>query len=292
MYNINNLCDGSGDLHMHTKASDGTIDVRRRVELARERDLDAIAITDHDVIPTVLDTPIDRRSGLEIITGVEVRADIYDTKIEILGYFFDPTDSRLQEMLDRARTFRQERNAELISNLNREVGLELSYDDLASSTEGELGRPHLADVLVERGFVDSVGEAFDTYLAENGSVFVPMERMPAKEVLETIHDAGGVTSLAHPGRIRGDTDIVVQMVDRLAELGLDGIEVKYPYSADRSDRYADVDVEKALQLAKKYELIPTGGSDCHGPKSGKFRCGSVRLPAENVRRLKERSLVR
>lgn len=277
---------GVADLHIHTTASDGTIGVGRRVELAAERDLDAIAITDHDVIADALTERTERRDGVELIAGVEIRADLFDTKIEILGHFVDPTHEGLLETLKHAREFRRQRNADLVANLAEATGLDFSYEDLAASVDGNLGRPHLADVLIEAGVVDSVGEAFGEYLAEEGEAFVPMERLPVAEVVETIHAAGGTASLAHPGRIRASADAVAEMLDELTNLGLDGLEVQYPYGAETSDDYADVDVATAADLTERFDLIPTGGSDCHGPDSGKFRQGEVRVERDVLDRLR------
>lgn len=278
---------GIADLHLHTITSDGTVGIEDRIEHAQELGIETIAITDHDAISDSLQKPTERRDWVEIITGVEVRADLLDTKIEILGYFVNPNSHPLQSMLDQVRTFRQRRNAELVSELSDSTGLNLSHDELTESVEGNLGRPHLAEILVENGIVDSVQEAFDQYLGEGGEAFVPMQRLPAEEVIETIHNAGGVTSLAHPGRIRASAETVERMVAQLTDEGIDGIEVRYPYSVDKSDSYADINVPEADGLARRFELVPTGGSDCHGPGSGKFRFGDVRIRAQSLKRLKD-----
>lgn len=280
------------DLHVHTTASDGTVDSSERVSQAAERGLDAVAITDHDVIADPVTEPATIRDGVEVVAGVEVRADLFDTKVEVLGYYVDPTDPDLRAMLERARGFRRQRNRELVERLSAATGLELSYEELSESVEGNLGRPHLAERLLEEGIVDGIGEAFDEYLAEGGAAFVPMERLPVEEVVATIQDAGGVASLAHPGRIRTDAETVDRMVEELAAVGIDGIETWYPYGEDRDDDYADVGVEDALALADRHGLIPTGGSDCHGPGSGKFRIGDVGVPADALDRVRARSRTR
>ncbi|WP_435183461.1 PHP domain-containing protein [Halobellus sp. EA9] len=279
--------DGAADLHMHTPASDGTIGVDQRVTIAADRGLETIAITDHDVIDEWFETRSTTQQNVQVITGVEVRADLFDTKIEILGYFVDPNDPKLQTMLERARSFRIERNRKLVKNLSAFADLDLCYEALNAEVEGNLGRPHLAEVLIERGVVDSIGEAFEQYLAKEGEAFVPMERLGYKEVVETIHGSGGVCSLAHPGRIRSDTSTVEQMVETLANAGLDGIEVWYPYGSETSDEYADITEEDAAALAERYDLLKTGGSDCHGPKSGNFRLGEVQIPADALAALEE-----
>lgn len=277
-----NGADIAADLHLHTTTSDGTDTIPERVEQANEHGLLAIAITDHDRIPPTLNERVTERKGLKVITGVEIRADIVDTKVEILGYFVDPSANELQEVLSLARENRRARNRELVERLSTETGLNLDYDALAASVEGSLARPHLANILVEENVVGSVAEAFQNYLAEDGSCFVPMERVPYGEVIEAIHAAGGVASLAHPGRIRSDR--VSEMIENMADAGLDAIEVWYPYG-NRGDAYADIGVAEANTLAERHGLVRTGGSDCHGSESSKYRIGSVGVNDDTVRAL-------
>jgi predicted metal-dependent phosphoesterase TrpH len=286
---VRRLDAGVADMHLHTTTSDGTATVSDRLTQAADRDLDTIAITDHDVVPDAVSERTTCRNGVELVAGVEVRADLFDTKVEILGHFVDPTDSTLQATLERAREFRVERNRTLVESVADETGLDVTHDSLAASVEGGLGRPHVADLLVEEGVIDSIGAAFEEYLGEEGVCFVPMERHPYQRVIDAIHSAGGVASLAHPGRIRASVEVVEEMVATLAEAGLDGIEVPYPYAGDRSEDYAAVGVEAAADLAEEYGLLSTGGSDCHGPGSGKFRIGDVRLTASEMAAIRDRA---
>lgn len=281
--------DGIADLHLHTTRSDGTATVDERVRAAGDEGLAAIAITDHDAIAPTLEDRIHTRDGVDVITGVEVRADVGGTKVEILGYYVDPGDAELQGLLDRAREFRRERNRALVANLASATGLDLSYERLTSDVDGELGRPHLASVLVAEGVVPDVQAAFDRYLAKDGECFVPMERHDFESVVDAIHGAGGVSSLAHPGRIRASAEEVESIVEHLVDAGLDAIEVVYPYDDDRTDDYAAINVARARTLADDYDLLATGGSDCHGPNSGKHRIGSVRLSASTLERLRARA---
>ncbi|GAB3411993.1 PHP domain-containing protein [Haloparvum alkalitolerans] len=275
----------AADLHLHTTASDGTCSIPDRVEQAVERDLDSIAITDHDRIDDVLTERVELRNGISIVTGVEIRADLFDTKIEILGHFVDPDNEELLDALDQTREFRRERNRQLVSNLTNATELDLSYEALQEEADGTLGRPHLAERLVDGGVVDSIGEAFDAYLGTGAEAYVPMKRLPHGTVLNAIHAAGGVASLAHPGRIRSER--VPEMVDTLADSGLDGIEVWYPYDSAGPDAYADIDVAEADELAAEYDLLRVGGSDCHGPGSGKFRIGGTGISREQFELLRE-----
>lgn len=275
---------GSADLHLHTTASDGTNDVVTRITQAVDRGLEAIAITDHDIVSDELSKATEFRRGVEIVAGVEVRADLFDTKIEILGYFIDPNNEVLCETLSTARRYRMQRNKEMVNRLSKSTTLDLSYKRLQAEVQGNLGRPHMAQKLVDTDIVESIGGAFDKFLGPDGKAYVPMNRLPYQRVLDAIHAAGGVTSLAHPGRIRSER--VHQMVDHLVDGGLDGIEVWYPYSESGPDAYAEISVDDALALAEAHDIIPTGGSDCHGEDSGKFRIGDVRSPASTLEKLR------
>lgn len=281
-----NIEEGVADLHMHTTASDGTSTVNERVEQADDRGLDAIAITDHDTISESLTERVTHRDGIEIISGVEIRADVFDTKVEILGYYIDPKEETLQDALEQARKFRRDRNEMMVENLAEATGLDLSYEVIRAEADGNLGRPQMAQRLVDTGLVDSIGEAFGEYLGTDGDAYVPMERLPAPSVIDAIQTAGGIASLAHPGRIRSDR--VPEMVPELVDAGLDAIEVRYPYDASGGpEAYADVGIEDAAALKAEYELLETGGSDCHGPDSGKFRIGSVRVSKDLLSELRQ-----
>lgn len=131
------------DLHVHTVESDGTDTLKERVQQAQRRDLEAIAITDHDRISDQLEAGSQQYGDLEVVTGVEIRADLLDTKIELLGYFVDPSDQTLNSVLERARTYRRDRNRKLVHQLNNTTGLNLDYEELTTEVRGEIGRPHL-----------------------------------------------------------------------------------------------------------------------------------------------------
>jgi predicted metal-dependent phosphoesterase TrpH len=284
------VSDGVADLHLHTDASDGTCSVADRVEQARERGLDAIAVTDHDTISEDVKERVTHSRDVELIAGVEVRADVRDTKVELLGYYVDPHSSQLTSVLERVRRYRRERNRQIVDRLHDVTSLDRSYEEIRSRADGILGRPHIADILVEDGVVDSVGGAFDRYLGASGAAFVPMERVPATDVVGAIQDASGIVSLAHPGRIR--TTDVGEIVEGLVTDGLDAIEVRYPYAEAPVADYAGVTVADAADLAEAFDLLRTGGSDCHGPGSGKFRVGDVRVPCVNLDALRDRAATR
>ncbi len=277
--------DGIGDIHLHTTASDGTCSVDDRLRQAKEHNLEVIAITDHDTIPETLDDRSKHIDNIQVITGVEVRAGVWNTKAELLGYYIEPTDDRLRSVLKEVREYRQNRNRRIIDRLNEVADLDVTYEEMKADTDGILGRPHIANVLVEQDLAGSIGAAFDRYLGAEGEAFVPMERIPAREAIEAIKGAGGVVSLAHPGRIRAAN--IEGILDDLISDGLDAIEVRYPYDDAPDEGYADVDVQDAAALAERFDLLWTGGSDCHGPGSEKFRIGNVRLRRDHLQAIRE-----
>lgn len=282
-----NESTGGADLHTHTTASDGTVSVSERIDLAEASGLDAVAITDHDTIADELDDRSRVVGSVEVVTGVEVRADVHGTKVELLGYFVDPTDSRLRQTLETVQEYRRSRNRSMVRRVNEKTGLDLDYAVLSAQADGNLGRPHLANRLVDAGVVDSVQAAFDEYLADDAPCFAPMERLPASEVIHVLSGAGGVTSLAHPGRIRAGRDAVESFVRTLSDEGLDALEVHYPYGSVRSDAYAEIGVADAESMAAENDLLVTGGSDCHGPGSGKHRIGDVRVSMDYLTAVRE-----
>ncbi len=284
--------DGVADLHTHTTASDGTSTVAERVEQARRRGLEAVAVTDHDCIPDELDARSRTVDGVELITGVEVKAEARGKKVEVLGYYVDPDSSELDDLIRRVRRYRKERNRKMTDRFVEATGIQTTYEEMRGRAEGSLGRPHFARLLTEEGFVETVSEAFDVYLGEDGDIYVPSEKVGYASAVRAIHDSGGVASLAHPGRIDAETDVVREMVAEMARNGLDGIEVWYPYGGTAAGRGSGVGVEEAHELAEEHDLLRTGGSDCHGEGSDKFRVGDVRVPAEELRRLKQRARVR
>ncbi|MDY6778860.1 MAG: PHP domain-containing protein [Candidatus Nanohaloarchaea archaeon] len=276
---------GFADLHLHTTASDGTDSVEERVSDASERGFDAIAVTDHDTINRSMEDRVEHRQGVEVICGSEIKAGLDGTKVEVLGYFLQPDDERLNELFDRIRRYREERMREMVRKVNAETDATISYEEVAAKADTSIGRPHLASVLVEHGEADSISDAFARFIGSDQPAYVATEKVAVGEVIETVHDAGGIASLAHPGRSL-ERENAEEQVERLVELGLDAIEVPYTYDRMEVGRYAFT-AEYAAELAARFDLPVTGGSDCHGSRSDKYFLGDVRLPYRHVRRLKE-----
>lgn len=274
------------DLHMHTVASDGTDTVDERVEQALEKDLDCIAITDHDTVPGDVPMRYEDRKGVEVITGTELKAGLDGTKIEVLGYFLDPSDERLAEVFDTIERFRRQRMKTMIDRVKTMIDDDITFSDIDARADAMVGRPHLARELVDREEALSIGDAFDQFIGESCYGYVETEKIDAAEVIDVIHENGGVASLAHPGRSL-DPEKAYEQLEKLVDVGIDAIEVPYTYDRLKEGRYA-FGAEQARHLAEEYGLLVTGGSDCHGRESDKFYLGDVRLPYRHVEALKER----
>ncbi|MGG1659413.1 PHP domain-containing protein [Brevibacillus sp. NRS-1366] len=243
------------DLHTHTKASDGTCEPAENVRLAKEAGLAALAITDHDTvagIPEAMETA--KKLGIEVIPGVEVSSVGRGQDIHVLGYFIPYEDQAFQERLVGLRETRHERNKLLIARL-QELGIPITLENVyrrKQGTDKNIGRPHIAEELIELGIVTSIEEAFAKYLGKEGAAYVNPPRITPQEAIRLIQDAGGVAVLAHPGLYDDD-----ELVQELIAFGLDGIEVNHPDNAEE---------QKLLYIkwANENGLVMTGGSDFHG----------------------------
>jgi hypothetical protein len=241
------------DLHAHTSASDGALAPERLVRLARAQGVSVLAVTDHDTLAAIPAARAEAATlGLQLVPGVEVTAYAGDLEVHILGHFVEPDDPGLAALLASSRADRLARIRRMIDRLWA-LGLPLSSEEiLAPDPEGAVGRPHLAQAMVRRGYVTSVDEAFDRYLAAGRPAHVERARLPAATVIETIRRAGGVPSLAHPGVYRRDG-----VIEDLVRCGLMGLEVRHP----------DHDPEMVLRYERvrlEYGLLMVGGSDYHG----------------------------
>ena len=277
----------AADLHMHTTASDGTSTLEERIEQAKEKSLGTIAVTDHDTINPDLAGRSHEVDGLEIISGVEIKTEINGDNIEILCYFIDPENSELQELLEEVRSNRRERNKKIAENINQKTVADIDLDELREDADGFVSRPHFAKKLIEQGVVEDMSEAFGKHLSTKGDCYTSMERVPAEKVISIAHSAGAICSLAHPGRAK--TDDIEEIISELKNTGLDALEVYYPYQENPPERYAGTTEKEAGKLAEKFDLLKTGGSDCHGPGSGKFRIGEKGVTSGELQEIREKA---
>ncbi len=263
------------DLHTHSNASDGEHSARELVQLALARGLDVLALTDHDSIAGI-DAALDAARGtpLEVIPGVELSADVESAEVHVLGYFMDWRDAHFLTMLEKFREGRIGRAEKMIAKLNA-LGAAVTFARVQEiAGDGSMGRPHVAQALVESGFVATINEAFDQYLSRNAPAYVERFKITPADAVALILKAGGVPVLAHPRD-------VPHYVAPLVQAGLLGLEVHYAM-------YDDALVAKHAQLGRQYGLIATGGSDFHGlNKMGHMgKLGGVHVPPEAVERLR------
>jgi predicted metal-dependent phosphoesterase TrpH len=266
------------DLHLHTTASDGRSSPDLLVREAAAAGLTTMAVTDHDTMAAVAAVRTAAvQLGIEVVPGIEISAVHEGMDVHILGYFLDAEHQGLQAFLVDQRLDRRRRLVEMAARLG-ELHVPVNIDTLMSSAERTpgraLGRPQLAAALVEAGHAVSIADAFDRFLGAGQPAFVARRGVGPVEVLAIVAEAGGLASLAHPGKLPDD-DVLKVMVDA----GLPAIEVFHP----DHDEHA---VAHYAQFARDRRLLPTGGSDYHGEASGRVNhLGRVGLPADDYRRL-------
>jgi 3',5'-nucleoside bisphosphate phosphatase len=259
------------DLHMHSTCSDGTMTPRELIVYAKEKGLRTISVTDHDTISHIKDVlTAAAESDIEVIPGIEVSAE-YDARgtMHILGYYIDPENDEIYDMLQDFRDGRDERNPKIIARLN-ELGLKIEYKDILKESAGQsVGRPHIARVLVNKGYVKDTKEAFDVYLAKGALAYFDRVRFSPEKIISVIHASGGLAFLAHPKQlgIKNRAELET-LIEQLIVYGLDGIEV---YSSCHMPK----NIKLYLDLAKKYDLLISGGSDFHGGTKGYIDMGSI-----------------
>ncbi len=276
------MTHGYADLHLHTIASDGTVTVDDQACRAKAAALSCIAITDHDAISSDLTEAVSEIRGVEVIAGVEIKADFDGVTGEILGYFVDPQFDELRRFLAGMETARVERMSEMIRRCRDELKIEIDLADVRAVADGNLGRPHLARVLVSKGVVSDFSEAFNKLLKRGAPCYAAIEKDGFRDVVALVHRAGGVASVAHPCLMRvPDWDT---FLEELAAAGVDGLETFYPY--DPASRGLTIEPRVLRAMAEKRGFLMTGGSDDHGPDSTKESIGAIRLPYERVEALR------
>lgn len=279
------MTPGFVDLHLHTTASDGVCSPVEIVRYAKMKGLQAIAITDHDTIEGLSEGLSEgQRIGFEVIPGIEISAEHSPGSMHLLGYFIDIDNTLLLERLRFLQKARAERNPRMVEKLNR-LGLNITYKEvLRASGGGQVGRPHFAQVLLEKGYVRSFQEAFDRFLKKGAPAYLDKFRFKANEAIDLIRQSGGVAVLAHPNTLglNGAAELKV-LIRQLLEQGLQGIEVYYP-------EHSPVEVTQYKSLAEGFGLIVTGGTDYHGIEGSDLEIGigrgEMRLPYSMVENLK------
>ena len=247
------------DLHTHSTASDGTLTPEALVDLAVEKHLNAIALTDHDTLAGIPGACVrGNERGVEVVPGVELSAKWEGSgQMHILGYYVDCENDYLLERLQWLREHRQQRAQRIAARLKR-LGVPISEHRIMEVAQGgSIGRPHIARVLVEAGHVGSISEAFDRYLKDGGPAYVEKAQFRYGEVIKLIRLAGGVAVLAHPATLQLPHESLEASLKRLIRRGLQGIEAYGNHDAPAETSFYE-------NIGRHYGLILTGGSDFHG----------------------------
>jgi len=265
------------DLHLHTSFSDGTWTPEELVLQAQKSGLACLAVTDHDTVEGCARAAAACASvNMEFISGAELTAEHEDTELHVLGYFLDTRNEKLLSEIAKFQVVRQSRIHEMVARVN-ELGVPLTAESVfALANCKSPGRPHVARAMAKAGFVKNLDEAFERFLKKGRPAWVPKSKISALEAIELVHQAGGLAVMAHPGLNRTDS-----IIPALVAAGMDGIECFHTkHSTAMSERY--------LEMADKYNLLVTGGSDCHGFSKGKPLIGTVKLPYDHILKMKER----
>ena len=262
------------DLHLHSLFSDGTFTPEEVVGHGVRFGHKALALTDHDTVEGCERMAAAcAAAGIEFIVGTELTAEHGGNELHILAYFMDPQNPKLLTEIAQFQKVRQERIRDMVACINA-LGVPLKVDDVfALANCRSPGRPHVARALVRGGHCRSLDEAFERFLKKNRPAWVPKAKMSALEAIDLIHQAGGLAVMAHPGLNRGD-----QSIPAIVAAGLDGIECFHT-------KHPPATAEHYLALARKHNLLVTGGSDCHGLSKGKPLIGTVRLDYQYVEKL-------
>ena len=265
------------DLHVHSTASDGKFSPEAIIGKAAKLGLKVISLTDHDSIDGIIPAlkAVKTYPGLTFIPGVEISTDMPDGEAHVLGYFIDYTSTELGSTLERFRNSRLRRAQGMVARLG-DLGIDIDWSRVQEiAGDGAIGRPHIAQAMLEKGYITSFKEAFDKYIGHGGPAYVEREKMMPEEAVALIVRSRGLPVLAHPFTVKEPETLVI----KLKTAGLVGIEAYY------KDNTA-AETEATLDLATRYRLIATGGSDFHGiADSNDAMLGSVEVPMEAAERL-------
>jgi hypothetical protein len=245
------------DLHTHSTFSDGTLSPRELVRLAVKRSVSALALTDHDTTQGLPDfLSAGEHYGIEVVPGIEISTRHREYSLHVLGYGIRHNSGALENSLEKIQAARKERNHKILAKL-QDFDIDISSQDLAGQGIGQIGRPHIARVLVERGVVKTIQEGFVRFLRRGGSAFVEQERPEADKVIAMIKEAGGIAFLAHPGSLDPSMKTLPGLINELKNFGLAGIEAYYPSHSPSTSRFLK-------KLAGELNLLISGGTDFHG----------------------------
>ena len=262
-------------LHVHTHFSDGTFSPERLVEEALRTDLSCIAVTDHDNVSGVEPARKAAAGRLEVLSGVEMTAEVGGAEIHILGYLIDHTQPSFLGMLKKMQELRVRRVHEMCQKL-KQLHMPIEPQEVFDLAEpGSVGRLHVARVLVDRGYVATTSEAFARFIGDRKPAYVAKFKMTPKEAIGWIRRVGGIPVLAHPYLLSANV-----LIEDLVRAGIMGIEAFYT-------EHTDFQKNEFVRMAENWGLLVTGGSDCHGEARHEIKIGRVRLPYSYVELLRE-----
>ena len=267
------------DLHTHSTASDGLHTPSELVELARQAGLTTIALTDHDTTNGLAEAQAaGAAAGVTVIPGIEINTYLPQGRGEahVLGYYLDTANPDLQSFLQFLRDARVKRGERMVALL-RDQGFDVTWERVRKLAHGTVGRPHVALALMEKGYAESISDAFDRYISPGRPAYVPRFKMAPEDAVRLLRSVRGVPVLAHPMRLYGLED---DLLPRLMAAGLLGLECYY-------GEYDDATVEHLLALAEQHGLAATGGSDYHGPNVHPTPLGGRYVPLEAATRVRE-----
>lgn len=262
------------DLHTHSTASDGLFSPTELLLRAKTAEVRTLALTDHDTTDGIEEAKrAAETEQIEFIPGIELNTDVSGGEVHVLGYFIEYQRPEFQAVLKVLRDARVRRGQRMVELLN-EQGVHISWERVRELAKGSVGRPHVAEALVEAGYAKSVGEAFDTYIGSGKPAYVPRYKLTPVDAVRLLASANGLPVIAHPLTTPG-LDILREWLPSLCEAGMVGLETYYGY-------YTYEDEQALLSLAKHYHLIPTGGTDYHGPGIHPTPLGGRFVPYEAV----------
>jgi 3',5'-nucleoside bisphosphate phosphatase len=264
------------DLHTHTVESDGTFTPSEVVNLARDRGLDAIAITDHDTTSGLGQAArAGEEAGVAVIPGIEFSAEYEGASLHVLAYWMDPLDPELQAELQRLRDTRFRRGELMVERLHA-LGYPISFERVREISGGTIARPHVAQAMVEAGIVSTEKEAFtEEFIADGGAAWVPKHALDPLDALDLIRAARGACVLAHPGMWKSQGSVPDQLIEAMADRGMAGLEVDHP-DHDEAQR------ARYRSMARSLGLAVTGASDCHGTRYDPIRLGCCTTQPEEL----------
>jgi len=256
------------DLHTHSNRSDGTFEPEELVRRAAERELEVVALTDHDTTDGLEEAvSAGVELGVEVVPGVELSAELERTSVHVLCYWPDLSNADLQAELTRLRDDRFRRGEQMVEKLQA-LGFPIRFERVrAIAAGGNIVRPHVAQAMVEAGIVDTEKEAFDLYIADGKPAHVPKHALDPVDATRLILDAGGICVLAHPGMWGDQTSVPEDLIERMAAAGMQGLEV------DHTD-HDEAARAHYRTVAERLGLVATGGSDCHGDRYDPIRLGT------------------